>query len=313
MNYKNITSCNYKRVDEIISCICSNEYPFFLDKSNVVGVGLGYKVKNGFCTFQKCIKVFVTEKVPSNELPSADLVPPIYKGLMTDVVDAGYFKPHSLTQKVRPVICGYSIGPQPIFGVGTLGCLVTDGFSRFILSNNHVLANFNSLAINTPILQPGVKDGGKAEADVVANLTKFIPLRPVTTFRRPDNYADCAIARLTDKSIASPEIALAGNPKGVKPPKLNEYVKKVGKTSELTEGRITAINTTYTADYGTKDVLFKNQIVTTFLSQQGDSGAVLLDVDNYVLGLIIGGTNTFTISNNISDVLRLLSIGIITK
>ncbi|MCD3292233.1 serine protease, partial [Clostridium botulinum C/D] len=246
MNFKNVNTCccccckpcSQETLEERISYICSNEYEFFLNKTNVVGVGLGYKVKNGFCTCQKCIKVFVTKKVSSNELTPSDLVPPIYKGLMTDIVNCGYFQPHSLTQRIRPVICGYSIGPINFLG-GTLGCLVTDGFSRFMLSNNHVLANFNSFPINTPILQPSSNDGGKAPADVVANLTKFVPLNRVTAFRKPTNYVDAAIARLTNKSIASPAIALVGPPKGTSPPQLNHHVKKVGKTSELTTGTIT--------------------------------------------------------------------------
>ncbi|MCD3217386.1 trypsin-like peptidase domain-containing protein [Clostridium botulinum C] len=319
MDCKNVNTCccycrpcNKNTLEEKISYIASNEYEIFLKKANVVGVGLGYKVTSGFCTFQKCIKVFVTKKVYENELPEADLVPAIYKGIITDTVDSGYFQPQSLTEKIRPVICGYSLGPVNALG-GTLGCLVTDGFSRFFLSNNHVLADFNSLSINTPILQPSANDGGKSPADVVGNLSNFIPLERVTAFKRPTNYVDCAIARLIDKSIASPAIALVGPPKGTKQPQLNSSVKKVGKTSELTTGTITAINVTYTADYGIKEVLFKNQIVTTFLSQPGDSGSVLLDNDNYVLGLIIGGSNTMTVSNNISDVLRLMSIGIVTN
>jgi hypothetical protein len=35
---------------------------------------------------------------------------------------------------------------------GTFGCLVTDGTKRFILSNNHVLANENALPLEQPDL-----------------------------------------------------------------------------------------------------------------------------------------------------------------
>lgn len=54
---------NCKTLDEKIKYITQNEYNYFLNKSNVVGVGLGYKIKNGFNTFQKCLSVFVSNKI----------------------------------------------------------------------------------------------------------------------------------------------------------------------------------------------------------------------------------------------------------
>src|SRR3712207_7787156 len=44
-SYKTSNSCCYKTLDEKINYITHNEYNFFLNKPNVVGVGLGYKIK----------------------------------------------------------------------------------------------------------------------------------------------------------------------------------------------------------------------------------------------------------------------------
>src|SRR3712207_7677928 len=48
------------------------DYNFFLQKSNVIGVGLGYKEKGGFRLPQKCINVFVSNKIPKNNLSPKD-------------------------------------------------------------------------------------------------------------------------------------------------------------------------------------------------------------------------------------------------
>lgn len=189
--------------------------------------------------------------------------------------------------------------------------MVTDGFSKFILSNNHILANKNKLLLDTPIVHPSIKDKGKPNIDIIGFLSKFVPLKFSTLFKKPENYVDCAIARLADKSIASPNSVLIGNVNGVQQVKLNESVKKVGTTSELTTGKVTAINTTYTVGYGLKNVLFKEQILTTFMAEEGDSGAVLLNDNNYIVGLLLGGNALCSIFNNIEKVLSLLSVGFV--
>jgi hypothetical protein len=57
--------------------------------------------------------------------------------------------------------------------------MVTDKTTgeRFILSNNHVLANSNNALVGDAILQPGAIDGGQNPADKVATLERFIKIR----------------------------------------------------------------------------------------------------------------------------------------
>ncbi|AYF53683.1 serine protease [Clostridium botulinum C] len=301
-------------LNERINYICRNEYEFFFRKVNVVGVGLGYKTINGICSCRPCIKVFVSNKRNFSSLSNNDLIPRVYKGIETDVVKANVSIPYSLTHKIRPTLCGYSVGPEKSTKTGSIACLVTDGFSRFLLGNNHVLAKTNSLAIGTPIIQPSGEDKGKAKVDVVAHLAKFIPIKLGGIFKKEENYVDCAIARLTEKSIASPKIAIIDmSPRGVTTPKVNQTVKKVGRTTGLSIGKILAINATQKIEYGMKSALFKNQIVTTPMAEEGDSGALLLDENNYAVGLLLGGSELCSIYNNINDVLSLLSISIITN
>ncbi|EGO86410.1 hypothetical protein CBCST_18247, partial [Clostridium botulinum C str. Stockholm] len=85
------------------------------------------------------------------------------------------------------------------------------------------------------------------------------------------------------------------------------------RTTGLSIGKILAINATQKIEYGMKSALFKNQIVTTPMAEEGDSGALLLDENNYAVGLLLGGSELCSIYNNINDVLSLLSISIITN
>ncbi|AEB76100.1 conserved hypothetical protein [Clostridium botulinum BKT015925] len=301
--------CNPLSIDERVKYICENEYEYFLSKTNVIGIGLGFKSIKGSNTSQKCIKVFTSEKVDNGELPPAQLVPAIYKGIRTDVVQSGNIEFTGLTQKKRPAPGGYSIGPPLKTQTGTMGCLVTDGSDVFILGNNHVLADLNFLPIGTPIMQPGPDDGGKANTDVIAKLTKYIPIK----FHKKENYVDAAIAKVIDKKLVSASIAFIGNIKGIGKPNLEEGVKKVGRTTEFTVGKISAIYATYVLKYNSKEVLFKDQIFTTNMADYGDSGAILVDYRNYALGLLIAGSESFTVYNNIYKVLGDLKVNILSK
>ncbi|KLU74550.1 hypothetical protein [Clostridium botulinum] len=302
--------CN---LEESIKYICDNEYSFFLNKDHVIGVGLGYRIIKGFQSNESCIKVFVDKKIGADSLSCENLIPKEYKGIKTDVVESGICTCVELSKRIRPIPGGYSISPVDIISSGTMGCLVTDGFNRFMLSNNHVLANLNKLPINEPIVQPGMDDKANPSQDVVALLYKYIPLNFGGIFKKEVNYADCAIAKLLDKNYATPDIALLGKLKGISNPKLNQTVAKCGRTTEVTLGKVTSINTTFKVYYGLRSALFKNQIITTYMAEGGDSGSVLLDNKKYVLGLLAGASQICGVFNNIHDVLNLLSIQIITS
>src|SRR3712207_3785703 len=177
MNYKTSNSCCYKTLDEKINYITHNEYNFFLNKPNVVGVGLGYKIKNGFNTFQKCLSIFVTNKLPLCNIPSNDMVPSYYYGIPTDVINTGTFHLQKLTKRVRPVPGGYDIGPALIKEGGTLGCVVTDGKYCYLLTCNHTITLEESVPLNYSITQPSNVYGGKSPEDVIATLSKYIPFK----------------------------------------------------------------------------------------------------------------------------------------
>ncbi|AEB75716.1 hypothetical protein [Clostridium botulinum] len=296
-----------------ILCVCSNEYQYFFNKRNVVGVGLGYKITNGFCKFIPCIKVLVSTKIPPNEIPPNESIPEHFKGLITDVVQSGNISASSLTTKARPVLGGYSIGPSSGIRSGSMACLVTDGKHYYILSNNHVLVYGNVLPIGTPVLQPGIEDGGQPLDDKVATLSKYAQLKFITHKETPTNYIDCALAQVNDKSLVSSKLAIIGSIKGITSPVLGESVKKVGRSTGLTTGKILSIGSTVSVNFKAGKCLFKNQITTTKMAEAGDSGSLLVNSSHHAVGLLFSGADSASCFNPINTVLDSLKVSIVTS
>jgi len=133
-----------------------------LSRANVVGLGIGYKLRGRQETDEISIVVMVRQKLSPLFLSKEDMIPPELDGVGTDVIEVGELRPlQARTERIRPTPGGVSIGHYQITA-GTLGCPVYDEASgaRLILSNNHVLANRNDGRIGDPILQPGRADGG---------------------------------------------------------------------------------------------------------------------------------------------------------
>ena len=51
-----------------------------------------------------------------------------------------------------------------------------------------------------------------------------------------------------------------------------------------------------------------NQIITNAMSESGDSGSILLNNSNKAVGLLFAGSNSYSIFNHISAVLKTLNI-----
>ncbi len=150
-----------------------------LNKPNVVGVGVGYKDKDGVPTDEVAVVVLVERKKPLAALNPEEIIPRDLEGLRTDVLEVGQLWANQTPkERFRPVIpSGVSIGHYKITA-GTLGTMVKDKRTGdlFVLSNNHVLANCNDALLGDAILQPAAMDGGQNPADVVAKLERYVKL-----------------------------------------------------------------------------------------------------------------------------------------
>lgn len=310
-----------------------------LNCNNVVGVALGNKIKNDVETDQPVISILVNQKMPRELLSDKDRVPSKIKGVATDVVEVGDIfaggalptlpgseennetldtaAPETLRRRVRPAMGGYSVGHYRITA-GTLGtcCYDLSPFPSiprkyYILSNNHVLANSNNARIGDPILQPGPYDGGTYPSDLIARLTRFVPIRFISDSNTPCNYVDAAIAE-GDFEDLNREIYWIGYVKRLYvAPKVGDIVQKTGRTTNFTTGKVTNINATVNVNYGGGNVArFCRQIITSDMSAGGDSGSLVTNLNEGAVGLLFAGSSTRTIVNNILYVQALLNIRI---
>ncbi len=60
-----------------------------LSKKNVIGVGIGFREKDGQATDQMALIVSVTKKLPASEVSAADVIPAEIEGVLVDVKEVG--------------------------------------------------------------------------------------------------------------------------------------------------------------------------------------------------------------------------------
>ena len=281
-----------------------------LSKANVVGVGIGEKIRGGFSQGRLCLKIYVEKKLIAKKLTKAEFIPQEISRIETDVEEAGKIIAQANTGRFRPAPGGVSLGHYQITA-GTLGCLVKDKKSEkvLILSNNHVLANSNKAEKGDPILQPGPYDGGKKPKDLIGYLENWIEIN----FKKEANLVDAALARPKVSGDVRPEIMLIGSPQGLTKAKIGMPIQKSGRTTGYTTGKVKDISASVKVNYDNQTALFRGQILTTNMSQGGDSGSLVLDMKARAVGLLFAGSEQVTILNPINEVLRLLDIELLPQ
>lgn len=280
-----------------IKDICDKNQQF-LDKENVIGVGAGKKYTNGQPTGEEAVVFFVEKKVDASSLRKRNMVPPTVDGYKTDVFNVGRIKPEGkLIKKVRPITPGYGCGHSQVTA-GTIGGIFMWNNKPVILSNNHVIANTNRAKIGNAIVNPAQYDGGnyKNPYHRIARLTKFVKINAA------NNYQDSAIAELMNecgKIKYTDAIYNIGSPTGIAEVAVGDAVQKSGRTTGYTTGKVVSVGTSVAVYYGSQPKRFKDCIITTDMSRGGDSGSLLIDMDNRVVGLLFAGSSKVTIHNPI--------------
>lgn len=170
-------------------------------------------------------------------------------------------------------------------------------------------------AVGEPIYQPGRFDGGTA-ADTVAMLERAVL----------DRHVDAAVARLTGARAYSATVHGIGPLAGVTAPRLGLRVRKSGRSSGVTVGRIDGLSLSTSIEWGTERHYFSDQIHIVPLdpwpkgryddvSEGGDSGAVWVAEDSgAAVGLHFAGDaggvteNEHALANPMSRVLDALDV-----
>lgn len=303
-------------------------------KKNVVLVYTGRKIIGGLDMGRPAIVVGVTEKVPLSKLDLKDQVPVFFEGMQTDVVQMDM--PKALrTGRHRPMPGGVSIG-HPDVSAGT-GTPLRIGGRKYIFSCNHVTANSNECHVGDQTWQPGRADGGQ-ESDTIGHLLKWVPIHfeddestcPIANaiaavlnffaklFDRHSrlytksvefNTVDAAVSLAVDDNDLSEEILGIGVPTGFADAQVMDGIKKSGRTTEVNHGTVTDTQAAARVDYGGGRVArFANQILTTNISEGGDSGSLVLNESDKIVGALFAGSNAVTIVNKISNIIDALGL-----
>lgn len=179
--------------------------------------------------------------------------------------------------RIRPLRPGYSIATST-GTAGSLGAFVED-------DNGKIYVFLASLGYSqgSAVIQPGPLDGGNLVRDRVATNS-----RPIQLEGKASIVDLLSLAELDEGIEFDPKIPGIGKIKGVRsvgelsPGRLRMF----GRTSGLMEGTLEAVSVDdLLIHLPDGRVSFSGAIITTKMSQPGDSGALVVDSDRYAVGI----------------------------
>ncbi|MBE7449745.1 MAG: hypothetical protein HS111_12845 [Kofleriaceae bacterium] len=192
----------------------------------------------------------------------------------------------------------YALANQDRFG--TIGGFAADLESSLILavSNNHVFADNNRGRLHDPLLDATGQFGG---------LVRFPPLLQPPAV----NVLDGAVGWIGDGHVIAAPVSASGT----RPATRGLRVKKFGAASGHTTGVVVATVATATVPYdGLGSVNFRRCLRIEGdggpFSVPGDSGSLVLDSRNAVVGIIFAGDETggYSLANPVDALTGLLNI-----
>jgi endonuclease G len=273
---------------------------FLAEFPEVNSIGFGFPTVDGKIREDLGVHVIVgvTAKVQSGGSGQfqGKPIPKTWQGLPTDVISSKpELTPPQSTKDENSVFGlnnliygflapGMSIGALNGGGAGTLGMIVwdkDDGWPHF-LTNDHVIEG----KIGTLVTQPAKwEDGSAVTVGTKVNGTR--------------NGVDCAVIRIEDerKHVNIP-LGLTKPIDGWAPPDLGKIVRKVGRTTNYTEGKIVSVDMLQMKYSATQtEYIWAAKIVPVVdgnpedieISEAGDSGAIWFDEEMRAVALHFAG------------------------
>jgi hypothetical protein len=288
--------------------------------ANIHAVGVGRLGGGG----EYCLQVFINDA--NEEMwagAGAETLPDRYGGVAVVLIEmppagflsdanlssatAGKEYPDGIREHQEVIIGGISGANTNLTGQsGTIGYFCTRK-SRLprpkevhLLSNSHVFADLRKAQVDEGdlIMQPS--PGEPSSNRPIGALVNFSALKFDGDITEP-NHVDAAIAKLWGPHAHKPVIPLIGAVKGYvekKEVEIGEAVRKFGRTTGYTEGRIFSIYLDIWIRYDRtgQSAFFQNQFLiepalpgfAKFVSK-GDSGSLLVDAQQHAVGLIFAG------------------------
>ncbi len=287
--------------------------------NNIHAVGIG--MLRG--TNEYCIQVFFND--PNAEMwadPAAAPLPGSYRGVPVipiEMAAAGFLSaadsrsgsaqyPNGIRDHQEVIVGGISGANTNLTGQsGTIGYFCTRK-SRLprrkevhLLSNSHVFADLRKAKVDDGdlIMQPSPGEAGSNRT--IGTLVNFSALK-FDDISEP-NHVDAAIARLWGPERHDPLIPLIGAVKGYVEKgdvEIGEAVRKFGRTTGYTEGRVFSIYLDIWIRYDRtgQSAFFQDQFLiepalTEFAKfvSKGDSGSLVVDASQHAISLIFAGTS----------------------
>lgn len=290
----------------------------------VVAVGIGPKIVAGEATGEPAIRVFLRRKLPADQVPPEELIPPEIDGVTTDVAVGGDEIPLAggpvdtagaigvldtraqplprATTKInpdeishRPLTGGGQIGAVDSRAFhGTLGCLLWDPADHdvgYALTNMHVVKPKDVTSITKDVSKVGQPLGDDSSSKCCNDVIG------VFAGGGESKERDEALVRLSPGQKWQAKIEDIGLVAGVHPLHQSDVmgvkykVAKRGRSTRITGGTIAALRaTTHFADnliiIDPNPNTEADAFETVFFAIEGDSGSALLNSANEVVGLI---------------------------
>lgn len=294
---------------------------------------LGDEKVGGRETGRKALVCRVARKKPESDL-RAQGVEPVPREVViagqrfpTDVVEMP--EPHDMRFRLDgfrtyaqadqrcwncPIPGGAQIAPQGAAWVGTLG-----GFVKFVRNGKVHYGAITNAHVT------GLDGLGKTMHQPTPRHEAFGSVYLIHQIKMGGavNYVDCALLNVgrTDGKYAplvhtvKPEQVELGriNPVPVRSAQIGEAVRKRGRTTGTTVGKVIGVQASSRVSYGSDGTaLFRGQNVfeapSGDFSQPGDSGSLILDDENRPHSLLFAGGGGTTLGNPITKVMEALEV-----
>jgi hypothetical protein len=297
--------------DEQLHALAQRAYDAFIKYPNVHAVAIGNRERGGREVDELAITVFVTHKLPRSALAADGVIPPVFEGVPTDVVEMGIPQLAELGDipgmaadskdldegRYRPLKGGIQISGDALTnGRGTLGFLAkVQGDARIMaVTNWHVLFD------NDHLPSAGMRVGNPDTSDSCSNCTRGSFGGLVT---QDYTTVDAAISRLDPNTQWLAEIQCIGfvtgwNTVTMAQAQSRTYkVRKYGRTTRLTGGTVRRVGLVATVHGPNRPPrLYSNGILIepnrplggdqAKFGDEGDSGAAVVNAANEVVGIL---------------------------
>lgn len=285
---KEIIGFRYKIAENDCDIACANDQinrtleilgRLLGENEGFVGYGLGYDKPEFFWY------IFVEDKASMQLIRSqcseAEVGFSLYP-LMTPLVPPEDPEPN-VALPDRIVLGGVSIGHILAKTTGTLGGIVRIGDQKYAISAGEVFAP-EGAKLGDMIVQPSISDSPH----------KMYSLGKLAVVSRLGfgsiNDLDAAIVSVDPDIPTTPRVLGIGRPNEVAEPELGMNVRKNGRSTGFTEGKVLSTDVRIKVLWGDKKYTMQDQFIVMSeigeFAKRGDEGAFIFDNNNDLVGMI---------------------------